>query len=48
MTCQGKFQYNADTYFAVCFFQGGNIMWTKPTADDRRFGFEVTMYIAAR
>lgn len=24
------------------------IMWTKPTAQDVRFGFEVTMYIAAR
>lgn len=23
-------------------------MWTKPTAQDKRFGFEVTMYIAAR
>jgi coenzyme PQQ precursor peptide PqqA len=23
-------------------------MWTKPAASDLRFGFEVTMYIAAR
>ncbi|MBU3694161.1 MAG: pyrroloquinoline quinone precursor peptide PqqA [Rhodocyclaceae bacterium] len=23
-------------------------MWTKPAAADLRFGFEVTMYIAAR
>jgi coenzyme PQQ precursor peptide PqqA len=23
-------------------------MWTKPTATDLRFGFEVTMYIAAK
>ncbi|NBW57582.1 pyrroloquinoline quinone precursor peptide PqqA [bacterium] len=23
-------------------------MWTKPTAQDKRFGFEVTMYIASR
>ena len=21
-------------------------MWTKPTAQDKRFGFQVTMYIA--
>jgi coenzyme PQQ precursor peptide PqqA len=25
-----------------------NRMWTKPQAQDTRFGFEVTMYIAAR
>ena len=25
-----------------------NTMWTKPTATDLRFGFEVTMYIAAK
>ena len=25
-----------------------NIMWTKPIATDLRFGFEVTMYIAAK
>jgi coenzyme PQQ precursor peptide PqqA len=24
------------------------IMWNKPVAQDYRFGFEVTMYIAAR
>jgi len=24
------------------------IMWTKPAAQDKRFGFEITMYIAAR
>ena len=24
------------------------VMWTKPQAQDKRFGFEVTMYIAAR
>ncbi|NDB83121.1 MAG: pyrroloquinoline quinone precursor peptide PqqA [Alphaproteobacteria bacterium] len=23
-------------------------MWTKPTAQDTRFGFEITLYIAAR
>ncbi|MFZ4600628.1 MAG: pyrroloquinoline quinone precursor peptide PqqA [Terrimicrobiaceae bacterium] len=23
-------------------------MWTKPIAQDKRFGFEVTMYIASR
>ncbi|OUV02702.1 MAG: coenzyme PQQ precursor peptide PqqA [Betaproteobacteria bacterium TMED100] len=23
-------------------------MWTKPTATDLRFGFEITMYVAAK
>jgi len=23
----------------------GNIMWTKPSATEMRFGFEVTMYV---
>jgi coenzyme PQQ precursor peptide PqqA len=27
---------------------GDTTMWTKPAAADLRFGFEVTMYIAAR
>jgi coenzyme PQQ precursor peptide PqqA len=27
---------------------GDKTMWTKPAASDLRFGFEVTMYIAAR
>ncbi len=26
----------------------GTTMWTKPTAIDMRFGFEITMYIANR
>jgi len=26
----------------------GTIMWTKPTATEMRFGFEVTMYINNR
>jgi len=29
-------------------FQRRMTMWTKPTAIEARFGFEVTMYIAAR
>jgi coenzyme PQQ precursor peptide PqqA len=28
--------------------KGYTAMWTKPAAADLRFGFEVTMYIAAR
>jgi coenzyme PQQ precursor peptide PqqA len=26
----------------------GNMIWETPTAIDFRFGFEITMYIAAR
>jgi len=30
----------------VCItFKRKNIMWTKPTATEMRFGFEVTMYV---
>jgi len=25
--------------------EGRNIMWTKPSATEMRFGFEVTMYV---
>lgn len=25
--------------------KGGSIMWTKPTASEMRFGFEITMYV---
>ena len=34
------------TYKQFCLVQiRGNIMWTKPTATEMRFGFEVTMYV---
>jgi len=34
---------------AVCFFSRRNKMaWTTPAAQDMRFGFEITMYIANR
>ncbi len=41
-------RYNTDTYICSMLFQKGTIMWTKPTATDMRFGFEITMYIANR
>jgi coenzyme PQQ precursor peptide PqqA len=41
-------EYNTDTYNCSMFNLKGNIMWTKPTATDMRFGFEITMYIANR
>ncbi len=40
--------YNADTYSCSMLTLKGTIMWTKPTAQDMRFGFEITMYIANR
>jgi len=27
---------------------GGTTMWTKPTAQEMRFGFEITMYVMNR
>jgi coenzyme PQQ precursor peptide PqqA len=35
------------TMFYCHHFEEKN-MWTKPTAQDMRFGFEITMYIANR
>jgi pyrroloquinoline quinone biosynthesis protein A len=33
----------------TCFFEKETLMqWTTPTASDFRFGFEITMYVAAR
>ena len=29
-------------------YMKGETMWTKPTATDLRFGFEITMYVAAK
>lgn len=29
-------------------FFGDKIMWTKPSATEMRFGFEVTMYVCNR
>ena len=34
----------------VCYFKSrrNNMAWTTPAAQDMRFGFEITMYIANR
>jgi coenzyme PQQ precursor peptide PqqA len=41
-------QQNIVAEYLKTFTQRRMIMWTKPAAADLRFGFEVTMYIAAR
>ncbi len=41
--------YNRDTYYCSMLFSRRNKMaWTTPQANDMRFGFEITLYIANR
>jgi coenzyme PQQ precursor peptide PqqA len=44
----GVSQYMSTRYVIASTNLRRMTMWTKPAAADLRFGFEVTMYIAAR